>query len=256
MKAPPSVTLRKDLSKKNEVDGYIRPFDNCSIPVDDKLNETAITNLTEAKSAWTTLRKLVSGRSGVTSEITSQIIAPNATLLNPEILASSLSSSSHSLHGINPRRGRLSHGSSLFGHRGHTHANTDIKDTTDPLDEAKKAASDPSLIYAFARRHGVTLDVREMYLATQSDVPESEVDLHNLMVKYKLKDSSELIRRPKVKFADPNIGADGKPKKRRYYERKGQRFTNVHLRGTEIGAALLRAAEKQNTGETVGDGGM
>ena len=254
--APPSVSLRKELSKKNEVDGYVRTFDKVTIPVDETLSPTTITNLMDAKSAWTTLRKLVSSRSGVTNEINNQILSSNATSMNPETLATMLSSASHPVHGINSRRGRVSQASSFSGHRIHGNVMTDTKDTIDPLDEAKKAASDPSLIYSFTRRHGVTLDVRDMYLATQSDVPDSEVDLHNLMVKYKLKDSNEPIRRPKVKFADPNIGPDGKPKKRRYYERKGQRFTNIHLRGSEMGAALIRAAEKQNTGETVGDGGM
>ena len=50
--------------------------------------------------------------------------------------------------------------------------------------------------------------------------------------------------------------ANGKPKKKRYYERKNQRMTNVHLEGTDIGAILKRATEKQQQGQQVGDGGM
>jgi hypothetical protein len=247
--APPTVTLRKDMSKKNDVDGYIRPFDNKMIPLDERLRESTIKNLSEACVAWTTLRKLASGRSGLTKE---QILSSNATTMNPESLASAITLTNISSQGSVVRRGRVSHGINVMGSRNVAGS----KGGTDSLEDAKKAASDPSLIYGFARRHGVTLDVRDMYLATQSDVPESESDLHNLMVKYKLKDSSEPIRRPKIKFVDPNMGADGKPKKKRYYERKGQRFTNVHLRGTEIGAALVHAAEKQHSGEAVGDGGM
>jgi uncharacterized protein YkuJ len=49
---------------------------------------------------------------------------------------------------------------------------------------------------------------------------------------------------------------DGRPKKRRYYERKGQRITNVHLENTELGQLLAAAAEKQAMGKSVGDGGM
>jgi hypothetical protein len=33
-------------------------------------------------------------------------------------------------------------------------------------------------------------------------------------------------------------------------------MTNTHLEGTEIGAVLRRAADKQRQGEAVGDGGM
>jgi hypothetical protein len=53
-----------------------------------------------------------------------------------------------------------------------------------------------------------------------------------------------------------NVDNDGKPKKRRYYERKNQRMTNTHLDGTEAGAVLRLALEKQKQGKSVGDGGM
>jgi hypothetical protein len=33
-------------------------------------------------------------------------------------------------------------------------------------------------------------------------------------------------------------------------------MTNIHLDGTAMGAALLRAQEKQKQGDAVGDGGM
>ena len=63
------------------------------------------------------------------------------------------------------------------------------------------------------------------------------------------------MTRPKMK-RKADTDNDGKPKKRRYYERKSMRRTNMHLDGTEIGAMLARAAEKQNQGKSVGDGGM
>jgi hypothetical protein len=122
--------------------------------------------------------------------------------------------------------------------------------------QAKEAASDPFLsLYSHARRHGCTKDVREMYLAMRSFVPESDVELKRLLLKHKLLEPGEEMRRPRLK-RKANVDNDGKPKKRRYYERKNQRMTNTHLEGTEIGAVLLRAQEKQKQGETVGDGGM
>jgi hypothetical protein len=75
------------------------------------------------------------------------------------------------------------------------------------------------------------------------------------MVKHKLLDPGEAIRRPRLE-RKPNVDNDGKPKKRRYYERKNQRMTNVHLVGTEIGNILEAAKEKQQQGKNVGDGGM
>jgi hypothetical protein len=94
-----------------------------------------------------------------------------------------------------------------------------------------------------------------MYLATRKFVPENEQDLYNVLLKHKLIEPGEAMRRPRLaKRAD--VDNDGKPKKRRYYERKNQRMTNVHLVGTEIGAALARATEKQKQGKAVGDGGM
>ena len=114
---------------------------------------------------------------------------------------------------------------------------------------------DPSLYYIHARRHGCTKDVRQMFLATRADVPESEVVLHKLMIQHKLIDPGEPMRRPRMKLQS-NLDNDGKPKKRRYYERKNQRMTNTHLIGHEIGAVLAKAADRQQQGKEVGDGGM
>jgi hypothetical protein len=110
-------------------------------------------------------------------------------------------------------------------------------------------------LYRHARRHGTTTDVRQMYLETRDLVPDADADLHALLLQHRLIEPGEPLRRPRLasnKFAD----GDGKPKKRRYYERKNQRMTNTHLEGTEIGALLALATEKQKQGQSVGDGGM
>ena len=75
------------------------------------------------------------------------------------------------------------------------------------------------------------------------------------MIKEKLIEN-EPLKRPKMSKDNANLDEDGRPKKRRYYERKGQRITNVHLENTELGRLLAAAAEKQAMGKSVGDGGM
>jgi len=77
-----------------------------------------------------------------------------------------------------------------------------------------------------------------------------------LLLKHKLLEPNEQMRRPRLAKSASNVDNDGKPKKRRYYERKNQRMTNTHLEGTEVGAILKRATEKQKQGKSVGDGGM
>jgi hypothetical protein len=93
-----------------------------------------------------------------------------------------------------------------------------------------------------------------MYLSMKS-IPESDKELQELLVKHQLLEPGEQMRRPRLEKRQ-NVDNDGKPKKRRYYERKNQRMTNKHLEGTEIGAVLLRATEVQLQGKSVGDGGM
>ena len=122
--------------------------------------------------------------------------------------------------------------------------------------KAKEAASDPYLsLYSHARRHGCTMDVREMYRQTRTKIPESDVELKRLLVENKLLEPGEEMRRQRL-ARKANLNNDGRPVKRRYYERKNQRLTNTHLEGTEIGAILRQASEKQKQGKTVGDGGM
>ena len=94
-----------------------------------------------------------------------------------------------------------------------------------------------------------------MYVETLALIPTSEVELHKALLEHKLIEPGENLARPRMK-RKTNVDNDGKPKKRRYYERKNMRRTNVHLDGTEIGALLAQAADKQAQGNAVGDGGM
>uniref|UniRef100_A0A7S1BGZ2 Transcription initiation factor IIE subunit beta n=1 Tax=Corethron hystrix TaxID=216773 RepID=A0A7S1BGZ2_9STRA len=115
--------------------------------------------------------------------------------------------------------------------------------------------SSPAMVYCRARRHGCTSDVRDMFLATKAEVSNlSECDLHQKLVKLNLIPEGVPIQRPRMKRSTGT--EDGKPKKRRYYTKKDQKITNGHLKGTELGAILSRAAERQSQGKSVGDGGM
>ncbi len=247
--APLSVSSRKELSKKNEVEGYYRPFGERNIPLDHPLHKETIENVMAAKEAQTRLQRIAAAQGrAVTGGAGAQLLSSNATATNPETLAKAFVSTASSGH----MRRRPT------GARVHHAAHMNAKKAAEQVEEAKKAASDPCLIYSHARRHGCTLDVRDLYLATRDDipVPEKEVDIYNMMIKYKLLEPNELMKRPRMSKKNMNLGEDGKPKKRRYYERKGQRMTNTHLIGTEIGQALAAAAEKQSRGKSVGDGGM
>ena len=245
--APPSVSLRKELSKKNESDGYIRPFTQNIVPLDHKLEPSSKKNIRTAREAHERLHKIAVSSHRVKGGVGAKLLSSNANSNNPDDLAAEFASTISS--GSNSMRRRVhSHRSSITPH----HAAA-----SDQIEAAKKAASDPALLHNHARRYGCTIDVRDLYLNTKNEIPppEQEVDIYNLMLKYKLLDPDEEMRRPRMS-RNENLGDDGKPKKRRYYERKGQRMTNTHLVGTEIGQALARAMEKQQQGKTVGDGGM
>ena len=240
--APLTVAMRADLKfhKKNEADGYIRPFDSKTLPLDGPLNETAQDNITKARQARDLLVKLTHGRSGGVKD---QLLGSHAHASNPTLLATSLAGNT----AASSKRRRPTSNKSVTATAKTHHVSKE---------ELEKAASDPYLsMYRHARRHGCTKDVREMYLETRSLVPESDQELKALLVKHKLMDPDEQLR-PKRLAKASNVDDQGKPKKRRYYERKNQRWTNTHLEGTEIGAALARAQEKQKQGQSVGDGGM
>jgi len=239
--APLSVVSLHDLSKRNEQDGYIRPLSEKIIPVDHHLSTSTIENLQKARQARERLIRLAHGRSG---GVASQLLGSYAHSSNPTTLAASFGTAS-----MAGSRKRPQKSSARDTHK-------DQGSQQDNAVQARDAASDPFLaLYTHARRHGCTKDVREMYLATRQDVPESDFDLKRVLLEHKLLEPGEEMRRPRLKKR-ANVDNDGKPKKRRYYERKNQRMTNTHLEGTEIGAVLRRAQERQSQGEQVGDGGM
>lgn len=241
--APLSVVSLTELSQRNEIDGYIRPFTAKKLPLDDALSEAAQNNVRSARQARELLLKLAHGRSG---GVTGQLTGSHAHSSNPTTLAASFATAAAShQHRKRPNTAFLKSAPS----------------EQQPVELSKvaleKAAANPSLaLYSHARRHGCTNDVREMYLATRASVPESDYDMHRVLLEHKLLEPNELMRRPRLAVRGDNVDNDGKPKKRRYYERKNQRMTNTHLEGTEIGALLARAAEKQKLGKSVGDGGM
>jgi hypothetical protein len=239
--APDSVSMNKDLSKKNELEGYSRIFHQTALPLDNYLSQDAIANLAAAQEAQKELQRIASSQGrAVTGGAGSQLLSSNATAKNPEALAEEFAVS----RGI---RRRVASGVSVI----------DAKKKAELMEAAKKAASNHALIYCHARRHGCTKDIRDLYLATRHEIPkpEQEIELHKRMIKEKLIEN-ELLKRPKISKDNANLDEDGKPKKRRYYERKGQRITNVHLENTELGRLLAAAAEKQAMGKSVGDGGM
>eukprot|EP00980_Cylindrotheca_fusiformis_P006330 scaffold1356_cov123-Cylindrotheca_fusiformis.AAC.11 len=233
--APLSVVSLVDLPKRNDQDGYIRPLAEKCIPCDAPLKPSTIQNLKKAKEARERLFRIAHGRTGV---VASQLLGSHAHASNPTTLVASFGTAS----AVSRKRPNKS-------------STTSSSRKQDGM-KAQEAASDPYLsLYSHARRHGCTKDVRQMYLATRKEIPEAEADLKRLLVKYNLLEPGEEMRRPRLQ-KKANVDNDGKPKKRRYYERKNQRMTNTHLEGTEIGAVLRRATEKQKQGEAVGDGGM
>jgi hypothetical protein len=256
--APLSVVALTDLSKRNELDGYIRPFTVKHIPFDAALSETAQNYIRDARKAREKLLKLAhggsSGRSG--SGVTGQLTGSYAHSSNPTVLAASFASSAVTQHQQQFQQQQQSQQQQQQQQQQRKRPSI-LKTGIVSKTELERAAADPALAaYSHARRHGCTLDVREMYLATRSLVPESDHDLHRVLLEHKLLDPNEQMRRPRLTKTGTNVDNDGKPKKRRYYERKNQRMTNTHLEGTAIGAILARAAEKQKQGQSVGDGGM
>ena len=236
--APLSVVSLRELEKKNELDGYIRPFLDTKIPLDAALHPQSIENIQEARKAREALIKMVHGRSGGAA---GQLVGSRAHASNPVTLAKSIATSTSTGAQKRPN-------SNIAG--GHSHANI-------PKEDIAKVASTPELaLYNHARRHGCTLDVRDMYLATRKEVPKSDHELEQKLREHKLLDPGEKMRRPRLSRTGTNLDNDGKPKKRRYYEKKNQRITNTHLDGTIEGSELARAIEKQKQGQAVGDGGM
>ncbi|GAX28443.1 hypothetical protein FisN_4Hh366 [Fistulifera solaris] len=242
--APLSVVSLKELDKKNELDGYIRPFTDVKVPVDAALHPQTIENIQEARKARETLIKMVHGRSGGAA---GQLFGSRAHASNPVTLAKSIATSTTTSVQKRPN---------MSAAAGHSHANQQHQQRI-PKEDIAKVATTPALsLYNHARRHGCTLDVRDMYLATRKEVPKSDHELEQKLREHKLLDPGETMRRPRLSRTGTNQDNDGKPKKRRYYEKKNQRITNTHLDGTIEGSELARAIEKQKQGQAVGDGGM
>jgi hypothetical protein len=274
--APPSVVSMKDLSKKNEVDGYVRRFDGTTLPLDGGLSEkVGMANLENAKVARERLHGITGGDlgvRGVTGSASATLLSSFASEKNPAMLAGTFAKSVAAGFGTKGGGGsglaggrkrptsmsarRPGDGGAVKGAAG-TKGNDAVgaDAVKRAVEDARRAASDPALSYTHAVRHGCTKDVREMYLETMALVPKSELDLHKALLDNKLIEPGEKMSRPRMKKKS-NVDNDGKPKKRRYYERKNMRRTNMHLDGTDIGALLARATEKQQQGKEVGDGGM
>ena len=178
--APLSVVSRDDLSKRNEIDGYIRPFNSKVISLDNSLSPNGIENVQKAKEAKERLAKLAHG-AGVTRSsgggggslgvLVGQALGSLAHTGNPKTLASSAVSSSVPIS-ASARRKRNAAGAPITG---------------SSKEELIAAASDLTLAtFSHARRHGCTKDIRQMYLETASLVPESDAELQALLLQHKL----------------------------------------------------------------------
>mmetsp|Transcript_30191 Transcript_30191/g.63973 ORF Transcript_30191/g.63973 Transcript_30191/m.63973 type:complete len:573 (+) Transcript_30191:108-1826(+) len=286
--APPSVVSMKDLSKKNEVDGYCRRFDAKTIPLDGILSEYhggGIGNLTKAKEARERLHVIAgggeggsgsgAGMRGVTGGASATLLSSFASEKNPSMLAGVFAKSVAASFGMGRAGGvgggvggrkrptakvsarRPGDGGPGGGRAAGTKGGRalDAEAVKAAVEDARQAASNSYLSHSHAIRHGCTKDVRGMYLETLASIPSSEVDLHKALLEHKLIEPGEKMARPRMK-RKANVDNDGKPKKPRYYERKNMRRTNMHLDGTNIGAMLARASERQALGKSVGDGGM
>lgn len=260
--APLSVVSLADLPKRNEVDGYIRPLDQKSLPLDNSLSSAGIHAIQKAKKARERLIEVAHGIGATRSSgggggslgvLVSQALGSLAHAGNPTALVGAAASLS---------MGQMSSSSSIRRNRANTSAASAAsvgRSAATTKEELIAAASDVSLaMFKHARRHGCTKDIRQMYLETAKLVPESDLDLQAKLVEHKLLEPGEKLRRDRIKRpgTGTNVDNDGKPKKRRYYERKNQRMTNTHLDGTTEGAILALALEQQKQGKSVGDGGM
>mmetsp|Transcript_37649 Transcript_37649/g.91557 ORF Transcript_37649/g.91557 Transcript_37649/m.91557 type:complete len:520 (+) Transcript_37649:124-1683(+) len=242
------VALAEMPNHKRNESQYIRNFNRKMIPTDSPLPELAIQNLQKSKEARELLLKAAHGRSGSAA---SKLLGSDAYYENPSTLANQVGT-----HTAGARLKRPHHSNSSNSSMKVKEVDVQNKQKQE-AEAAKTAAQDKYLSsYSHARRHGCTKDVRALYLATRNKVPSTEPELKQLMVENKLLEPSEQMRRPRMQKRKNGKDNDGKPKKKRYYERKGQRMTNTHLDGTAIGAVLAQAFERQRQGEQVGDGGM
>lgn len=251
--APLSATSYKDLSKKNDADGYVRDFTERSIPLDHPLLPETSNRIQRGKQALAKLLEIVStGGQGVTGKASKQkLLSSNATSDNYETLAENCAIG----QGSNSARRRPTNTRSHFFN---PHHGLKKKATSSQIEELTKASKDPTLIYCHPRRHGCTLDVRDLYLKTKNEIPlpDKELEIFNLMVKHKLLDKNSKMKRPRMSEENKNLDKDGKPMKRRYYIKKSDQLRNDHLKDTALGDLIQAALDKQQQGKSVGDGGM
>lgn len=247
--APLTVSAMKDLSQKNEIDGYIRPFDAKQLSLDHDLTDEAISKLIDAKQSNEELIKIAVRSRGTSS---AQLLSSNACVESAEKLAAKFVKSMASSSNLGQRRGRNKSSMSSGQKNSAMKQIEEKKAAMKQIEEKKRGASNLHAI-----RHGCTADVREMYFKTRESIPppEKEDEIFNMMVKYKLLEPNEPMRRKRMATMNDR-GENGKPKKKRYYVNKDQRKTNTHLEGSAIGDALERAMKSQQEGKTVGDGGM
>ncbi|EJK76039.1 hypothetical protein THAOC_02219 [Thalassiosira oceanica] len=192
--APPSVVSMKDLSKKNDADGYVRRFDAKTIPLDGPLEDDfGRANLDNAKAARARLHAIAGGGGGGTgarnltggassTPLSSFASEKNAVTL-AELFAQNVAASfgMGRMGGAPIRPGGRKRPTMMANRRGDGPGSkgkaVDPEEIKRAVDNAKEAASDPSLSYSRAVRHGCTKDVRDMYLETVSMIPTSDVEL-------------------------------------------------------------------------------
>jgi len=269
---PPTVAMMKDLSTKN-LGEYVKPFDSSTLSLDASINNGTASTIENAVIGRARLRSAMSimggaggiggggmrgsgggalGGGGVAERAASSILSQEASAPNPSTLAAELAK-------YTPKSVAGAMGGKVRGRPiGASALAAALQYKADAAAAVKTAASNPTILgQARARRHGCTVDVRKMYLATASELPsKAEEDVHDLMVKHGLLDENEEWRQTRTKRnTERKVGEDGRLKKRRYYTKRGQQFTNKHLSG-DIRATLERALERQEQGKVVGDGGM
>ena len=133
------------------------------------LSAETVDNVHQGKGALTKLHKITSTGAGRTSTggISAQLLSSNATSDNFESLVEKYAFTTG--HGSSSARRRPTSGRTHLFHSQHGHFKNKKGDSSSSshIEQATEAAKDPSLIYNHPRRHGCTLDVRELYLATK-----------------------------------------------------------------------------------------
>ena len=184
--APLSVSSSQDLPKRNEVDGYIRPLNSKTIPMDNTLSSKGVGNLQRAKEARESLSKLAhggrissGGGGGSLGVLVGQALGSLAHPNNPAALAGAAATSSGSSSSVSSSARRRQNRNAVSTNSAQGGGAT--------KEELIKAASDVALAtFSHAWRHGCTKDIRAMYLATAKLVPDSDAELQAKLVEQRL----------------------------------------------------------------------